>query len=274
MQKELIYRMTPITTVPAEAPLLSFHLCGTTYPNTNYFIHRPASRVCCIEYIVSGRGRVRLGDSEFSPLAGDTYFLPQGLDHHYESDRRDPWEKIWINFSGEAAEAMIALYGLQGVSHFPGLDTSDLLLKFQYYAAHPETIGAAEKCVALLNQLFYRMSASLCKEKTLENTPVQGMLAYIDRHETEPIRLEQLAAACHKSPSQAERLFRAALGVPPYRYILNRKMELAKQLLTETGMSVRDIAAYLSFEDEFYFSGLFRRKVGLSPTQYRKKMQA
>ena len=75
---------------------------------------------------------------------------------------------------------------------------------------------------------------------------------------------------CRKSPSQAERLFRAEFGVPPYRYVLNRKIELACQLLRETGMSIRDISSYLSFDDEFYFSGLFRRKMGMSPTQYRK----
>ena len=97
------------------------------------------------------------------------------------------------------------------------------------------------------------------------------MLDYIEQHETDAIRLEQLAAVSGKSPSQAERLFRATLGLPPYRYVLNRKIEIACQLLTETGMSIRDISSYLSFEDEFYFSGLFRRKMGVSPTQYRKQ---
>ena len=96
------------------------------------------------------------------------------------------------------------------------------------------------------------------------------MLAYIEQHETDVIRLEQIASACGKSPSQSERLFRQEMGLPPYRYVLNRKIDLACQLLRETGMSVRDIAAYLSFDDEFYFSGLFRRKMGQSPTQYRK----
>jgi AraC-like DNA-binding protein len=60
--------------------------------------------------------------------------------------------------------------------------------------------------------------------------------------------------------------------MPPYRYALLRKIELAKQLLSETAMSVKEIASYLSFEDEFYFSGLFRQKTGHSPTGYRKAM--
>ncbi|MBE6554302.1 MAG: helix-turn-helix domain-containing protein [Ruminococcaceae bacterium] len=248
---------------------LHFHMCGTTYPHRNYFINRPASGICCIEYIVSGRGHVQIGEQRFSPCAGDTYFLLQGLDQFYSSDKKSPWEKIWINLSGSFVTRLAEAYGVQNIFHFPKLDVSDLLQKFQYYATHPETPNAAEKCTALVHDVFFRMSQSLCSEAEAEKTPVQAMLDYIDRHETDVIRLEQLAQVCHKSPSQAERLFRAELGMPPYRYVLKRKIELACQLLIETGMSVRDVASYLGFEDEFYFSGLLRRKIGLSPSQYR-----
>lgn len=251
-------------------PDLQFELCGTTYPNKNYAINRPSSRIGCIEYIVSGGGHITVDGQKFSPVKGDTYFLPPGVSHHYFSDKKDPWEKIWVNISGEMLNRLAELYHLNGVYHYPGLDTSDLLLKFQYYATHPDAENVQEKCVALLNSLFCRMSKHLYAKKDEIASPVRRMLDYIERHETDTIRIEQLAAVCEKSPSQAERLFRAELGVPPYRYILNRKIELAKQLLRETGMPIRDIAGYLSFEDEFYFSGLFRRKVGMSPSAYRK----
>ncbi len=112
------------------------------------------------------------------------------------------------------------------------------------------------------------MAESLHPIPKKPRSAVQSILLYIERHETEIIRIEELATLCQKSPSQIERLFSAEMGVPIYRYILNRKLELAKQLLRETGMTVREIAAFLSFEDEFYFSGLFRRKIGYAPTQY------
>ena len=273
MLKEKIFQMKNINDTLPKHLDLRFHMCGTTYPNRNYFIHRPQSSVCCMEYIVSGTGEVCIDGTRFSPKAGDAYFLPQGHDHHYESDRSEPWEKIWLNFSGTAVDRMIREYGLEGIYHFPALDISDLLLKFQYHASHPDVPNAAEKCASLITGLFFRLSCAQDRENHPYHTPVQAMIAYIDRHETDVIRLEQIAAACKKSPSQAERLFRAEIGIPPYRYVLNRKIDLACQLLSETGMSVRDVAAYLSFEDEFYFSGLFRRKTGFSPTQYRKAVQ-
>jgi AraC-like DNA-binding protein len=274
MLKEKIFRMKSLSEYLPQPLELSLHICGTTYPNRSYQIDRPKSPVCCIEYIVSGKGNVCVDGHTFTPRAGDTYCLPEGADHRYASDRQEPWEKIWINLSGAYVERLAELYGVRGVYHFSGLDTSDLLLKLQYYADRPATMHNTEKCCALVSELFFRMSCALSEKRETRLTPVQQMLAYIEQHETDVIRLEQLAAVCNKSPSQAERLFRAEVGVPPYRYVLNRKIEVACQLLCETGMSVRDIASYLSFEDEFYFSGLFRRKTGVSPTQYRKQRKA
>ena len=270
MQKEKIFQLQNLISLPAE--LIRFQMCGTTYPNRSYVINRPgSSKTGCIEYIVRGTGCVNVDGHVFYPVAGDTYFLPAGTSQHYHSDKKDPWEKIWVNVSGEMTEQLTSLYRLQGAYHFPALDTSDLLLKFQYYASHPDPKTISEKCVALLNSLFCRMHNALYAPQKEAPSAVRKMLDYINLHETDTIRIEQLSAACEKSPSQAERLFRAELGMPPYRYILNRKIELAKELLRETGMSIRDVAAYLSFEDEFYFSGLFRRKVGLSPSAFRKQ---
>jgi len=271
MLKEKIFQMKAINDGLPDTVDLRFHLCGSTYPNKNYSIDRPDSRVCCIEYIISGSGSVQIDGQSFSPQKGDTYCLPTGFDHRYFSDKKTPWEKIWINLSGNYVNTLFEQFGLRGCYHFPGLDTSDLLQKFQYYAERPATAGTAEKCAALVTQLFFRMSLAQTNTEQPQRTPVQAMLDYIEQHETDAIRLEQLAAVSGKSPSQAERLFRATLGLPPYRYVLNRKIEIACQLLTETGMSIRDISSYLSFEDEFYFSGLFRRKMGVSPTQYRKQ---
>lgn len=273
MLKEKIYQMKSISDGLPKAVDLRFRLCGTTYPNKSYSIERLDSPVMCIEYIVSGGGHVEIGNHRFSPHAGDTYCLPMGYDHRYWSDRKSPWEKIWVNISGSYAEELLRQFGLEGTYYFPALDTSDILQKFQYYADHPSGTHTAEKCAALLTQLFHRMSLALSVGEKPVRTPVQAMLDYIEQHETDTVRLEQLASAAGKSPSQAERLFRTAMGEPPYRYVLNRKLSLACQLLTETGMSVRDIASYLSFEDEFYFSGLFRRKIGVSPTQYRKTVK-
>ena len=269
MYRETIFRMRSVSAAIPKGIDLQLHICGTASPDRPYRSERPDSEVCCIQYLESGSEQLSVGEATFAALAGDTCLLPQGLSHTFQCDRRDLCEKHWLHLSGEFPRQLIKLYGLEGVYHFPRLDSSDLFRKLQYYAEHPQG-DAAEKCVALLNELFFRMSDSLYAAVPKQLSPVEKMLRYIEQHETEPIRLEQLAEVCEKSPSQAERLFRKEMEMPIYRYILGRKLELACRLLTETGMPIREIAAYLSFEDEFYFSGLFSRKIGMSPSQYRK----
>ena len=272
MQKEKILPMHRLTAPLHPQPLPEFQQCGTTYPNKSYMIHRPCSTTTCIEYIVAGKGHVTIDGKSFSPTAGDTYFLPHGKNHHYWSDKTTPWEKIWVNVSGDYVQHLAALHGVENTFYYPGLDTSDLLAKMQHYAALEDWQYAAERCAALLCEIFFRMSSYLYAPKRQDLSPVDKMKLYIHQNETDVIRIEQLAAVCEKSTSQAERLFRNEVGMPPYRYALLRKIELAKQLLSETAMSVKEIASYLSFEDEFYFSGLFRQKTGHSPTGYRKAM--
>lgn len=269
--KEKILQMHRLSGPMTPQPRPSFAMCGTTYPNKGYRIQRPASDISCIEFVSGGRGHVLIDGQAFSPKAGDTYFLPAGTDHHYWSDKTTPWEKHWVNIKGDYVLQLAALHGVDKTYHYPGLDTSDLLLKIQQYAILEDWEYAAERCTALLCELFYRMSSHLYAPKRKDLSPVERMLLYIHQNETSIIRMEQLAAVAGKSTSQAERLFRQEMGIPPYRYALARKIELAQQLLTETALSVKDISSYLSFEDEFYFSGLFRQKTGFSPTEFRKR---
>lgn len=268
MIHEKILRMTHLNPSANREKSIFFMLCGTTYANKNYSINRRASNTACIEYVISGKGYVVVNQEKFTICAGDTYFLPEGANQYYYADRDDPWVKVWVNFSGSFAKKLATLCGLNERYHYPDLNTLDLIQKFQHYAIQPEHSLAFEQCSALLTQLFFRLSAYVYAP-VRQDTPVERMLLYIEKHATEALTLEQIASVCNKSVSQANRLFRVQTGCSLYHYLLEQKVFIAKQLLTETSMTVKDIAAYLSFNDEFYFSGLFRRMVGVSPSKYR-----
>lgn len=264
--------MTHLPPQDGESGIL-FQMCGTTYPNRNYIINRPVSCISCLETVRSGKGTVILDGREYSLSAGDTYLLPEGHNHRYYSDRADPWEKVWVNFSGVFSRSLMHLWGLDNTCVFRGLDLSPLLLQLQSRAEESDPHLAAAGCTGILTEAFTRMALSLTAQSDLPLTPAQEMRCYIDRHITEPLRTEQLAATVGRSVSQAQRLFAAEYGVSLYRYVLDSKLALACRLLRETGMTVREVAAYLSFEDEFYFSGLFRRKLGISPSRYREQSE-
>ena len=58
-------------------------------------------------------------------------------------------------------------------------------------------------------------------------------------------------------------------GLTPYQYFLQLRIHRAKELLQDPRLSVKEVSARMMFENQYYFSRLFRKKTGLSPTQWR-----
>ena len=81
--------------------------------------------------------------------------------------------------------------------------------------------------------------------------------------------LEELAVAISKSRAQTIRIFRRDFGETPLQYLLDRKMEAARELLASTRTPIKELAAMLGFTDPYHFAALFRRRNGLPPGRYR-----
>ncbi len=83
------------------------------------------------------------------------------------------------------------------------------------------------------------------------------------------VSMEELAFICHKSLSSFKREFRKIYNSTPARYIKQRRLEFAAQLLTSTDQSITNIAFEVGFQDVTTFSASFREKFNFAPTQYR-----
>ena len=97
------------------------------------------------------------------------------------------------------------------------------------------------------------------------------LAAYKNLIDQLPFRMEMLCDRVGLSESQTIRLFKKAYGKTPYAYLFERRVWLARHLLRETSLSVSQIAEKLAFSDEYYFSGLFKKKTGVSPSAYRSE---
>lgn len=98
---------------------------------------------------------------------------------------------------------------------------------------------------------------------------LRNATAYIPEHLAQTISLTQLAAVGQTSPAHFARLFKHATGLAPHRYVIVRRMEEAKRLLSETEVSLSEIALQVGCADQSHFSALFRRHVGMTPKAYR-----
>jgi AraC-like DNA-binding protein len=264
--KEELYR---INQKGETRDLLRFQLCGTTFPDKNYVIYRPDSTVWCIEYVESGCGTVHLGDETFFPKAGDTYFLHANKDHYYFSDQDDPWKKHFINISGKLVDCLIEGYGLSNTAHFVGLNIRDELWQIIEIARKGD-MDNTPALIAILNKIFFKMHNGMHPGDEFSAIGFE-MKDFLDTQITSKFRLEHLCKHISRSESQTIRLFKKIFGIPPYTYVLNKKIDFAKKLFIDTNLSVKEIAAELCFSDEYYFSSIFKERTGCSPSQYRKE---
>ena len=250
--------------------LISLDICGTTFPDKNYRIERKKSETACIEYIEEGYGTVELDGKIFYPKAGDSYFLFSGQDQLYYSDEKAPWKKYFINLSGKLLDSLIDGYSLRNASHFEGLDIRPEMLEIIEIAKKSSSVDSTPEILKILNVIFFKMRQSLVKKEEKKDISSE-MIEFLNTRLMKKFSVSELCQYIAKSESQTIRIFKKACGMTPYSYVIEKRIELAKKMLDNTAMKVREIAEQLCFADEYYFSNLFKSKTGMSPLVYRNR---
>jgi len=102
---------------------------------------------------------------------------------------------------------------------------------------------------------------------------IDQSIAYMTGHLNEPLNIAKLASVANISSSHFFVVFKRRTGKAPIDYFIHLRMTHARRLLEQTGMSVKDIASTLGYDDPFYFSRLFKSVNKLAPTDYRARKQ-
>ena len=205
------------------------------------------------------------------------FFHLKKLDEAYFTQIFHEWE----TYLGEArAETQIlsALY-LQllheYMEHFADVE----------YPAIQQTRSRAVKELAAMStpreQIHYvrQQYQILCRqqaehrEKELSRL-VMEVKRYITEHYGDPqVNVSAVADTFHLSPDHLGRIFNAETGATVSSYIMDTRISEASKLLSETAVSINDIAALVGYGDANYFAKVFRRKMGLTPSEYRKMLR-
>lgn len=246
-------------------------LAGITFPDANYSIYREKSEIYVLEYIIDGCGTLEINEETFFPSKGDVYLLPYGSRHHYFASKEQPFTKIWMNVNGELCRQLIQLYGLTGAYYFENVDLYPLFDRFLKLCEKREyeTTELYNKCSLIFLEMLQTLSKRY-EKKAAVNKYAAYAKNFCDRNIYEKISSEEIAHHVGISVSQLNRLFRQEFGSTVYSYILNNRIHIARSLLSGTSMSVTEIAFLLNFADEHYFSNIFKKKTGVTPTQWRK----
>lgn len=133
-----------------------------------------------------------------------------------------------------------------------------------YSLYQQERVTAITKVILLLLAEQWNTPATLGSSLRMRR-----MLAYIREHLTKPLTRQDLATAFHLSPEHVNFLFRTELNLAPGKVIARERCLLALKLFNEEGLSVKEVAPRVGYEDPFYFSRVFKQVIGAAPSHFR-----
>ena len=233
-------------------------------------IHRPAGVPDYqLLYTAEGRGIVRIREEEHPVEAGQIFILPPFTPHEYHADG-DSWKTQWITYGGSAARSCFDMPAdIRDGTGFPE--------HYRRIYARRNSAGWRRDTGAELYSLLLDLVERPGLVPLIQSTPacdIAAAVQYIAEHYTETVELSRLAAIAGVSEGHFCRLFKEYTHMRPVEYVTHLRIETAKSLLLDApSLSVRQIALRVGYTSPSYFSSLFRAAEGMTPAEYRARLE-
>ncbi|MEN8127218.1 MAG: AraC family transcriptional regulator [Planctomycetota bacterium] len=263
-------------TAPGDAKGLAIVCGGYEKCAPDFDINRNTYPYFFIKYTLSGEGTLEINSQTLPLRSGILTGFEPGTAHHYKSDPNNPMEHIFVTFIGNQAANLFRKSTL-ATKHFIEVANQDKTLDLFnqiLQAGHEKPSFSQEICCAYLQILLLEQSSSSIQPITssaISMETYQKCKKYIDTHFSSVKSPGNVADKCGIDVRYMSTLFKKHCYIPPGQYLTRLKFNKAANLLLTTGLTVKEIAFQVGFEDPYHFSKNFKKFHGYSPRLYRIK---
>ncbi|MCM3207460.1 helix-turn-helix domain-containing protein [Paenibacillus illinoisensis] len=246
-------------------------------PNWNFPSHMHED-ITEIVYVSDGEGIIKINEHPYAVQKGDLLIYNQGVIHEQCTSPVCPLSLYYCGIAniytdGSRGEHIISENASPYIKTEAYADRIGELLDFMYEESSNQQAGYEQICEGLLGALLALVQRlvqpNVSRKQDSDHLAVR-IKEYLDENYLQHLKLQDIAAHFHMNPYYLSHVFKHKYDDSPIRYIVYRRMGEAKCLLTTTDMKVSEIAHVLGYQNANYFTILFTKTMGESPTQYKK----
>lgn len=231
-----------------------------------------------IMLVTNGNGHIRIEDHDFAVKKDNIIIYYPGKKHCEWVDNNDVFNAIFfaIKINKQIKELLkknILPFVLSTKNNYSFFYKNIVELIKQ---CQESDIIYQDKIVNGFAKIIFLKILQISPNHYLENNTNKLILDvknYIDSHFTESINILSLNKELFVSEYYVSRLFKEYIGVTPSHYIIEKRIDLAKQLLESTELSTLEISQKVGYNDVYHFMKLFKKEVGVRPSLYRKQIK-
>lgn len=255
------------------------YLCNTETMQRNFprVLHKHDDRLEIV-FIVKGNGNHLIGDVAYHTKAGDILIFNRGVLHDEMAALHSDMAVYCcgikeLHLKGAEKNCLFDISAPAVIASGDKRHIIEQLLTIMFSQIKQHGNQASESCryvlAALLSIIVQLPRENIISLPFRKLTLIDQVKHYLDANYTEPLSLPTIASRFNVSPFYLAHQFKRQTGFSLIRYLIRRRIGEAQSLLINTNYSITKIAGLVGYDDANYFSTLFGKMIGISPTQYR-----
>lgn len=226
-----------------------------------------------LHYVVRGTGYYEVGHATYKLTRGESFMIFPNTEVYYYPDPQDPWEYVWVDFKGTESQRLLSMTKLTHDKPIVTESPVDLEPLFHQVEATGMAPFQRERSSACLHLLLSYYMEHYPQEKVLQkNDYVVSAKEYIENNYWKAtLTVSDIVKYVSIERSYLFRLFKDATGMSILSYLKAIRIKRACTLLHSSKFSIKAVAWSVGYQDQLYFSKVFKKATSYSPSEYMKK---
>jgi AraC-like DNA-binding protein len=227
-----------------------------------------------IVYITKGEGIFTAEDVTYKIRPGSLLLILPGMKHRYRPLFETGWHERWVGFRGKYFDNLADEHILSREHVFFDAGLSDYPISV-FNAIFDEArtqrpLYQFKACTGIMSLIAETAARERRKQPNYYQKIVEKAKYLMESNICGAVNLAVLSERLGISSSRLFKIFKTCTSMTPYQYYIHIKIHKAETLLEQNDIPVKEAAHRMGFEDQYYFSRIFKHKTGFTPSQWRK----